>query len=159
MENETNVSTEINPQNGMTEDYLAVIKEMKANTVSKDDYDKLKEENRNLLQTLVEGKQLETPTEEEQVDVQAICKELKDTSISDSNLSGWTKVLKAREGMIKQGYPDPFIPRGKYYTPSQEMDEAANRVAEVIQDCIDYAEGDSEVFTNELYRRIQDVRY
>lgn len=152
------VSTENNPQGGMTEDYLAVIKEMKQNSVSKEEYEKLREENRNLLQSLVEGKQIDPEETEEKIDVSKLCKEIVDPDVQDSNLSGWTKILQVRKGILDEGGEDIFIPKGKFYTPSAEMNEAAERVASVIQECIDYSEGDSELFTNELMRRTRDIK-
>ena len=41
---------------------------------------------------------------------------------------------------------------------SEEKIATANKVADVLQQCVDYAEGDSAVFTNELQRRIVDVK-
>ena len=35
--------------------------------------------------------------------------------------------------------------------------EAAERVATVVRECIEYAKGDSAVFTNELQRRTVDT--
>ena len=60
--------------------------------------------------------------------------------------------------MIAEGKPDPFLPIGKQIMPTNEDIEAANRVAEVFQSCVDYAEGDSAVFTNELQRRTIDIK-
>ena len=41
--------------------------------------------------------------------------------------------------------------------PTTEDIECANRVAEVVKECIEYADGDSQLFTNELNRRTVDV--
>ena len=59
---------------------------------------------------------------------------------------------------MENGQPDPFIPVGKQISPSREDIEIAEKVAQVYKECIEYANGDSEVFTNELMRRTRDVR-
>ena len=58
------------PNNGQEEenvDYIQTIEQMRQNSVSKDKYDKLKEENKKLLNTLATGGQIQV--EEEKVDV------------------------------------------------------------------------------------------
>ena len=59
---------------------------------------------------------------------------------------------------MAKGEPDPFLPYGKQISPTRQDEETAAKVAQIYQECIDYAEGDSEVFTNELQRRTRDVR-
>ena len=70
-----------------------------------------------------------------------------------SNLDYWTKALQLRSAVIEGGGVDPFLPYGKNIAPTNEDIETANRVAKVVAECIEYAEGDSAVFTNELQRR------
>jgi hypothetical protein len=45
-------------------DYIAAIQELQNNTVSKDQYQKLREENKKLLDALVSGQQINVPAEE-----------------------------------------------------------------------------------------------
>ena len=59
---------------------------------------------------------------------------------------------------MAEGNPDPFLPVGKQILPTDEDVAAANRVADVLKECVDYAEGDSAVFTNELQRRLVDIK-
>ena len=42
--------------------------------------------------------------------------------------------------------------------PTDDDVKTAEKVAQVLQECVDYAEGDSAVFTNELQRRMVDVK-
>ena len=71
----------------------------------------------------------------------------------------WTKnALELREALISEGQPDPFLPIGKQIMPTDEDIQAADKVASVLQECIEYAEGDPSVFTNELQRRMIDVK-
>jgi hypothetical protein len=136
-------------------DYIAVIEEMKANSVKKELYQKLKDENTRLLNTLVSGGQLEAPVEK--VDVNELRKELYGNGQAMSNLDYWTKTMKLREALMEEGKQDPFAPQGKNIAATDEDLAAAERVAQGIQHCIDVAEGDNLVFTNELQRIMIDT--
>jgi hypothetical protein len=136
-------------------DYIAVIEEMKANSVKKELYQKLKDENTRLLNTLVSGGQLEAPVEK--VDVNELRKELYGNGQAMSNLDYWTKTMKLREALMEEGKQDPFAPQGKNIAATEEDLAAAERVAQGIQHCIEVAEGDNLVFTNELQRIMIDT--
>lgn len=137
-------------------DYIEVIKQMKENTVDKELYLKLKDENKRLLQSLVNG---ETISAEESmpVDIKQLRADLYGSDNDYSNLEYMTKTMKLRDAILEKGGPDPFLPYGKNITPTQEDEDTAKRVAEIIKECIDYADGDSSVFTNELQRRMIDT--
>ena len=144
-----------------TQDYLAAIKELKQNSVDRSEYDKLRAENKKLIDAVVNGQ----PGQEEQVVVKH-SKEQIDELRNDlfnspkelNNLEYITKAMELREALIENGEPDPFLPVGKQISPTRDDLEGAEKVAQVYKECIDYAEGDSEVFTNELMRRTRDVK-
>lgn len=132
--------------------YIEAIKEMKKNTVSREVYDKLANENKNLLQALVDGEKLELEKPEEQVDLNQLKSEIKN---AETSLEGFSKALKYREECLKRGLVDPFLPGGsqvKKILPTDEDVATANRVAAGLQHCVDYADGDPEIFATELMR-------
>lgn len=137
-------------------DYIKAIKEIKQNSVSREAYDKLKEENKNLLDSLVNGKEIDIP-QEEKVDIESLRKKLFDRDSNINNLEYITNALKLREELIKQGKPDPFLPAGTKTVVTDDEIDTAERVAKVLQECVDYADGDSTIFTNELQRRTVDT--
>lgn len=137
-------------------DYIAVIEEMKANTVPKSDFEKLQEEKKRLLETLVKGGQATPQTAPKKPDISKLRQELYGGDSNLSNLEYWDKTLTLRDAIIAEGQPDPFLPYGKKIAPTAEDAAKANNVAKVIRECIKYAEGDSRVFTNELNRLIVD---
>lgn len=137
-----------------TNDYIEAIKEMKQNSVSKEDYMKLKEENKQLLNSLVNGEIRQEEIKEEPVDINKLRDDLFNKELS--NLDYISSALKLREELMKKGEPDPFLPAGKNILPTEEDISTANRVATVLQECVEYADGDSSVFTNELQRRMVD---
>lgn len=130
-------------------DYIEAIKEMKQNTVDKNTYLKLKEENRKLLQSLVNGEQQEIQ-KEEPVDIDQLRNDI--FNKESTNLEYITNVLKLRDELIKRGERDPFLPYGKNILPTDEDIATANRVAKALQECVDYADGNSDIFTSELQR-------
>ena len=144
-----------------TQDYLAAIKELKEKSVDRSEYDNLRAENKKLIDAVVNGQ----PGQEEPV-VSKHSKEQIDELRNDlfnspkelNNLEYITKAMELREALIENGEPDPFLPVGKQISPTRDDIEGAEKVAQVYRECIEYAEGDSEVFTNELMRRTRDVK-
>ena len=144
-----------------TQDYLAAIKELKQNSVDRSEYDKLRAENKKLIDAVVNGQ----PGQEEPVftkhsneQIDDLRNELFNSPKELNNLEYITKAMELREALMENGEPDPFLPVGKQISPTRDDLEGAEKVAQVYRECIDYAEGDSEVFTNELMRRTRDVK-
>ena len=154
MENLTNVSQQENVNDSI--DYIEAIKEMKQNSVDKAAYNKLREENQQLLNALVSGKEIEMK-KEEPVDVNQLRKDLFNRDGTLSNLDYVSSALKLRAALIERGERDPFLPYGDKVTLTAEHYDKAESVAAVLQECVDFADGDSGIFTAELQRRTKDV--
>ena len=138
-------------------DYISAINEMKQNSVDRAAYDKLRAENKQLLDTLVNGQRLDEPViKEEPVNIDELRSKLFNTKHKDmSNLEFVENALKLREALMERGEMDPFVPSGKKIHPTDDDFKKADKVATVLQECVDYADGNSEVFTDELKRRIK----
>lgn len=136
---------------GNDEDYIETIKKLKETTVSKEEYEKLVADNKKLIETLANGGTIEKE-EPKKVDIKALREKLYSDDVNVSNLEFCSMALELRDEIIKQGGGDPFLPVGKQIAPTAEDVQKANQVAEALKSCIDYAEGDSAVFTNELQR-------
>lgn len=144
-----------------TQDYLAAIQELKQNSVDRSEYDRLRAENKKLIDAVVNGQ----PGQEEQAESKHTKEEIDDlrNDLFNSprelnNLEYITKAMELRDALIENGEPDPFLPVGKQISPTRDDIEGAEKVAQVYRECIEYADGDSEVFTNELMRRTRDVK-
>lgn len=140
-----------------TNNYIEALREMKANSVNKAAYDKLKEENKQLLDALINGGQVTQELQKEPVDIDSLRKKLFSNEAELNNLDYMKTALELREALLDQGSPDPFLPYGQNIAPTDEDIRTADRVAEAIKSCIDYADGDSEIFTNELQRIMVDT--
>ena len=137
-------------------DYISAINEMKQNSVDRAAYDKLRAENKQLLDTLVNGQRLDEPViKEEPVNIDELRNKLFNTKHKDmNNLEFVENALKLREALIERGEMDPFLPNGVKIKPTDEDFQKAEKVAKVLQECVDYADGNPAVFVDELKRNI-----
>ena len=135
-------------------DPIQAINELKQNTVSKEEYNKVKAEKDKYLKALIEGSQV-ADEKKEPVDVDALRKSLFTEDLD--NLTFAKKALELRDELIDKEGVDIFVGRGNKYAPTQADYEAAQRVADAFQSCVDVADGDSEIFTRELMRITNDV--
>ena len=152
-ENEMSVSQQENVNDST--DYIEAIKEMKQNSVTRESYDKLKSENKQLLDALVSGKEIEIK-KEEPVDIAKLRKDLFNKDKQMSNLEYVSSALKLRDALIERGERDPFLPYGDKVSLTAEHYEKAEQVATVLRECVEFADGDSGIFTAELQRRTKD---
>ena len=143
-----------------TNDYIDQIKKLKENSVSRDDYDKLKADNKKLIDALANGSQLESVVDSKVSSVEKI-NELRSKLFSKGsnldNLEYCKTAVELRDALIEKGERDPFLPFGHNVVATDSDHETAERVANVMRECIEYADGDSDIFTNELQRRTVDI--
>ena len=137
---------------------VEALKRLKESTVSKEDYEAVVKQNKELWDTALNGGSVKDDSElKSEPSIEELRGELFKIDSGLNNLQYWEKSLLLRKKLMEQGETDPFVPVGKRIAPEQSDFEAAQRVADVIQECIDYAEGDSQAFTNELQRRTIDT--
>lgn len=154
MENEKEILEQSN--SGEDTDYIDAIQQLKENSVPKEQYGKLKEENKKLLNALTSGTQIEsgsTALKKRSID------EVRAATFKEdqTNLEFWTNALELRSRTLEETGEDIFLPKGHNITSSDADISAATKVATVVQECIDYADGDSQIFTQELQRRTIDT--
>lgn len=140
-----------NPQDTQV-DYIEALKQLKATTVSKEEYDKVKAENKRLINDVINGSNDVPKEQPAKPDITQLRKELFDRDGSLNNLEYVSKALQLRKAIMDEGGEDVFLPVGKKISPTEEDIAAAARLADGLQHCVDYADGDSELFTNELQR-------
>ena len=138
------------------QDYLEAIKNLKQNTVDKAKYEQSEAERKRLLNMVVNGQTVDVPEEPKHREINVIRNEL--FNKEHNNLDYIKLSLELRNALIAEGQPDPFLPYGRQISPTRKDEEIADKVAQVYQECVDFAEGDSELFTNELMRRTKDVK-
>lgn len=136
-------------------DYIEEIRRLKETMVPKKDFDDLRDRNKKLLKAYTEGQRIEEPIQKKLApDFGKLRKELFDGELN--NLDYVSKALELREAIMDQGGQDPFLPNGPFHEANNQDREAVEKVVAVFEHCIEYANGDPEVFTNELSRLTKD---
>lgn len=133
------------PAEGMEQDYLATIQELKNTTVSREAYDKMRDENKKLLETIINGGQMEAPAENTNIDYKAECAKLIDPNNKHTNLDYVKKALEIRNAGLKEGVDMamPFGPKAEY---GENDAEIADFVANKLQELVDKADGNPSAF-------------
>lgn len=135
--------------------YIDEIKNLKTNSVSKEDYLRLQEENRNLLKTLVEGQTIEASADvAPSRETSEIIKDL--TSDSQTNLDYIKHSLELHDKRLEQGIND-YLPVGHEIAPTEDDIAAAKRVEDFFRNLVETADGNPDVFNNEYQRTVVDI--
>lgn len=141
------------------QEYIDTIAELKRTSVPREDYEKLQAEKKQLLTSIVNGQASENAATA--VAKKPTLAELKARAAEcikkgASNLDTWTAVMEHRDALLEAGFPDPCLPAGYKIQATAEDVEKNNNVFKVVRECIDYANGDRDIFTNEMQRRTND---
>lgn len=151
-ENE-NKEVVVNVENNDT-DYIETIKQLKENSVSKDQYLKLKEENKKLISSLANGTAYDGGGQENVKPISL--EELTNSFYKDykkmSNREFAERMLEIRNRTLEETGRDLFMPSDAQYIPTQDDINTVNGLVEGLQNCIDYANGNDSVFNSELDR-------
>lgn len=136
-------------------DPMALYQELKSNSVSKEEFERMKAERNRYFKMYTQGYR---PEQEEvskpKKSVNELRKEFFTMPEEANNLEYWKKVLELRNSVIEEGGKDPFVPSGSKISPTHDDYEAAKRVAEGIQYAIDESENDPESFNRILNKII-----
>lgn len=134
--------------------YIDVINQLRNNTVSKSEYEKVMRENRMLANQLATTPPTSTeevvtvPTEEE---INAIKTKMSKMT-SCSNLEFISAALSYRDAIIASGGRDPFLPLNHEYVDNEYDDAKAAAIADGLRQMVEYSAGDAKLFDSELKR-------
>lgn len=149
----------VNEEQMDAENYIDIVKKLKENTVSKEDYEKLQEENKKLANTIANG--LTVQPKEEQKKAEVDINELRKNFLKEnqSNLEYAENVLALRNALMeKNPDDDPFLPKGHNINATEQDKIDAQNVADVLEQCIELADGNSDAFTIALQNRMVDIK-
>ena len=141
------------PEDKSNVDLAKALKELRENSVSKEDYERVVNENKQLVAEVINGEGgagsgQATPPQDLEADIKALREKLYGPKASElSNLEFCEATLKLREAIIKRDGVDPFLPHGANIKPTDFDTQRAQAVADVMAECIKEADGDSGVFT------------
>lgn len=135
--------------------YIEAINNLKATTVSKDKYDKLKEENAKLLNSLVKGETIAAAPETPKKTVNDIRTELFTKEHTD--LEYVDLALQLRDATLEETGKDIFVSNSTTQPAKEEDYASAQKAADVFKQCIDSSNGDNALFLAHLQNRMLDV--
>lgn len=136
-------------------EYISQINNLRENTVSREEYERIRNDNRELAKALINGTGANIPgitKPEEKPDLDDLRKKLF-TKKSKNDLEYFTNLLALRDGVMADGQPDPFLPINREFRATAQDEADAERIATQIKEAIEYADGDPAVFSNDLRRR------
>lgn len=146
------MAEEIMNQTTVEEDYIEKLQQLKATTVSREEYDRVRADNKKMLDAMFNGAstQADPQPQVEKVDIQALRDELYGGKYEGTDLDYVTKSLKLRKALMDEGHPDPFVSCGQNTTATPADYERAEWVGNEMQKLVDNAHGNPEVFRSEL---------
>lgn len=155
MAEEEKVQTE---QPGYVEDLLNVNDNLKKEIASlQSDIARKEQDNKALITKFLNGSEIKKE-EEDKTTIEEYRDILYGPNCDKLNdIEYVSNTLKLRKKLIDSGARDPFVGFGHNYTPSEDELERAEEVAQIYQECIDYANGDNQLFIQELQRRTIDI--
>lgn len=153
-EKDVNTNNEVNTDN--TQDYINTIEEMKKNTVSKEAYEKLREDNAKLIKQLSTSKPEEVKTEviPTEKEIQDLRNKLSSGKLN--NMQYISTALDLRDAVMKTTGRDCFAPFGKKHIEDKDA-KAAQDSANFYRTCLKEANGNEAVFNSLLSSGLYDV--
>lgn len=135
--------------------YIELLQQLKSSTVSKDQYNRVIQENKMLAEALVNNQSIDTgesKTQYTEKDIAALRSDLYKINGNITNLEYIRKTLELRQALIDQGERDPFLPNNADYRESEFDAEKAQYIADGLKQMCDYCGNDSALFNSELKR-------
>lgn len=144
-----------NNQQDNQQDYIAEIQRLRSSTVPMEQYQRLLDDNKRLIHSLASGETGEAEGASAGATLEELRKKLSNPE-DMTNLEYVTAALELREKVMEAGGDDPFLPNGTHARATAADREAAERVAAVMQECVEAADGNDGVFTAQLMARTYD---
>lgn len=138
--------------------YIEAMAQLKANSVSKEKYEKLEQENQQLINALKEGSQIEMVSDEEKPSLKELAEVISDENFEVTNMEGWSKALEFRKAAIEAGMRDPFLPNSRDYAYNEADGARAQLIADTLENIISQANGNPDVFNALCKQYIKDDR-
>lgn len=117
---------------------------------------RMAEDNKTIMKQLLEGGTIKEEDEDKR-SIPDIIKDMRKDNINDIQFVENALAYRKKCMEQKENPFDPFVGRGVKYEEYEKETERAENLANCLQHCLDYAEGNNEVFINELNRITSDI--
>lgn len=163
MENENKNEIETNEK-----DYLAEIENLKANTVSKEAYDKMKAENAKLIKTIATNQKIEVESKKpEMTHEQKVTRheELANSILKargKQNIENAKNMIEFRKLTQELYGVDPATAKVMSENPAedtQRLHERMDKVFDTLEKCVENADGSDKIFNRNLDDAIDRATY
>lgn len=154
------VPTETNETTTGAVDYINFMKNVHSNYVSKEDYEKIVKDNRMLAEALSNGDfntAAPAETEQQKPSIDDLREQIKHfDNLNDVQII--ETALELRNALIEEEGrdADPFLPKNRSRSLTEGDYAIAQKVADGFEHCVEFAQGNNEVFINELQRIMND---
>lgn len=134
--------------------YIDTINEMKKNSVPRSELDKYKDENKKLLESLVNGT---AAIEQERVEAKPTIAELRNKLYGKgcenlTDIEYVSNLVQLREALLEETGTDYAAPTGSHISADYADLQSAEKVHQGLKHCLEVAQGNQEVFFQELTR-------
>ena len=151
--------TEVAPED---KTLLEAYNELKENSISKKEYDRVLKRNEDLTQALIRNDKLniedQEPKESNMAKIKRLTNELYSNNREDmTNLDYCQKTVELRDAIIAEGGRDPFLPTSGENKDSYANQQTAEKVANGLRKMVEDANGSPEAFNSLYQARVEDV--
>lgn len=117
---------------------------------------RMAQDNKVIMKQLLEGGSIQEE-EQDTRSIEDVIKHMRDENITDLEYAKDALAYRNKCLNLKEKPFDPFVGRGHNYQEYEKEQERAENLANVLEHCIEYADGDNQVFINELNRLTVDI--
>ena len=129
--------------------------DIQKNYVKKEKYDEAIANYQKLVKSVLDGADIQNPNgDPESPKISDLRKELYDPDSTLTNLEYVEKTLQLRKAIIEETGKDPFLPTGIKEKITEADAAQAEKTAQILQECVDEANGDPEVFDIILSKKV-----
>lgn len=134
-----------------TADYIETINQLKQNSVSKDEYMKLKNENKQLLNAIASNQTVEVPAEPE-VDIDEVRRNVFQKHVDLSNREFVDNMMKLYDYELEHSGKNIFMPTDPNYIPTQDDITQVENMVNGFKNALEEANGSDLIFNQYMER-------
>lgn len=155
---EENIKQEGSQEPNYLEQALETNKTLKEQLqATREEMAKMAEDNKTIMKQLLEGGYTQDVEETDTRSIEDVIKDMRNENISDIDYAKNALAYRNKCMNLKDKPFDPFVGKGHNYQEYEKEQERAENLAQCLEHCIEYAEGNNEVFLNELNRITVDI--
>ena len=151
-----NLNSVSSTEGGNTDfDPISAINDIKQNTVSKTEYERVKAEKDKYLKALIEGSQV-ADEKKEPVDIAKLKEKFGNRDVPMTDLEYWQTSLALHESTLEQEGWNDYAQFNKTVPPTEDALKNADKLYKKMKEMVDEADGNAQVFKNLYQQRVID---